>query len=146
MHQEFDKTIGIVSGYFNPIHTGHLDYIEGAKSMCDYLIVIVNNDEQVIIKGSTLFMNQKDRSRIVMALRAVGNVFISIDTDDSVVETIRRIHGLYLVDGYNFKFMNGGDRKPDNAPEGDFCRKNNIEAVYNVGGEKTCSSSELLKQ
>ena len=149
--------IGIISGYFNPLHTGHLDYIEEAKSLCEYLIVIVNNDEQVIIKGSIPFMNQNDRSRIVLALGSVDNVFISTDTDKSVVQTLRNIRDLYLhnnpseehpfkINGLSFKFMNGGDRNPNNTLEGDFCYNNGIEAVYNVGGEKTYSSSELLEQ
>ena len=57
--------IGIISGYFNPIHTGHLDYIEGAKQKCDLLYVIVNNDHQVNIKGSKQFMDEDSRLRIV---------------------------------------------------------------------------------
>jgi cytidyltransferase-like protein len=145
-------TIGIISGYFNPLHTGHLDYIEGAKSICDYLIVIINSDKQVEIKDSTPFMNQDDRARIVMALSDVSNVFISTDADGSVVETLRVIHNLYgslpptSADGWphQFKFMNGGDRRSDNTPEEDFCYNNGIKTVYNVGGNKTQSSSGLI--
>ena len=93
-------------------------------------------------------MNQNDRSRIVLALGDVDNVFISTDTDKSVVQTLRKIRDLYLYNNpsedYSFKFMNGGDRKSGNTLEEDFCYNNGIETVYNVGGNKTQSSSELI--
>ena len=139
--------IGIISGYFNPIHTGHLDYIEGAKQMCTKLYVIVNNDKQVELKGSTRFMSEGSRLRIAGALRAVDRVMLSVDDDPSVVKSIKKIYEENQYDPfiYGFIFMNGGDRKEGNTPESDFCEQNGILLRYNVGGGKTESSSTLLE-
>ena len=140
--------VGIISGYFNPIHTGHLDYIEGAKEKCDLLYVIVNNDHQVSIKGSKQFMDEDSRVRIVRALSSVQRAMVSIDTDGAVVRSIAKIHKEYCDDPFvsGVYFMNGGDRKAGNTPESDFCEQNNIHLLYNVGGGKTESSSTLLQK
>tara|TARA_R100000008_G_C3583463_1_gene170340 strand:+ start:2085 stop:2588 length:504 start_codon:yes stop_codon:yes gene_type:complete len=139
--------IVVVSGYFNPIHVGHLDYIEEASKLGDSLIVIINNDEQVKIKGSKPFMNENDRARIVAAIGCVSRCVISNDTDGTVVETLKELYNSYSVD-WDFDdmiFANGGDRKKDNSPEEEYCRWRGIKTVYNVGGKKTQSSSELLR-
>ena len=139
--------VGIISGYFNPIHTGHLDYIEGASKKCDVLYVIVNNDLQVGLKGSTRFMSEESRSRIVKALGCVSRTMVSIDEDATVVRSIAKIHKEYCDDPFvdGIYFMNGGDRKEGNTPESVFCLENGIGLLYNVGGEKTESSSTLLE-
>ena len=72
--------IVVVSGYFNPLHVGHLDYLESAKKLGDFLIVIVNNDDQVKIKGSTPFMSLEDRIRIVKSLDCVSQAVPSKHT------------------------------------------------------------------
>ena len=138
--------VGIISGYFNPIHTGHLDYIEGAKEKCDLLYVIVNSDHQVGLKGSKKFMDEDSRLRIVRALSCVQRAMISIDNDGTVVRSIAKIHKEYCDDPFvdGIYFMNGGDRKEGNTPESDFCEQNNVYLIYNVGGGKTQSSSTLL--
>ena len=140
--------VGIISGYFNPIHTGHLDYIEGAAQKCDLLYVIVNSDHQVGLKGSKEFMDESSRLRIVGALEDVDRSMISIDKDGSVVESIGEILKQYCDDPFvdRIRFMNGGDRKDGNTPESEFCASNNIDLVYNVGGGKTESSSTLLEK
>ena len=139
-------TVVVISGYFNPLHTGHIDYIKSASALGNKLIVIVNNDVQVSLKGSTPFMKEHDRMSIVSAIKGVGRVVLSIDTDGSVVQTLSSIYKEYSVD-YFFErmiFANGGDRKKDNSPEEAYCNWRKIMSVYNVGGGKTQSSSKLI--
>lgn len=138
--------IGIISGYFNPLHTGHLDYIESAKKNCNYLHVIVNSDKQVALKGSSPFMNEKDRTRIINALSDVDAAMLSIDEDESVVASLEKLYKKYECDVFidSITFMNGGDRVMGNTPEEKYCYKQGIYTLYNVGGGKTQSSSSLL--
>ena len=140
--------IGIISGYFNPIHTGHLDYIESAKQECGVLYVIVNSDKQVKVKGSEPFMDEDSRVRIVKALQAVNYAFISVDEDETVVKSIEQIYKCNQNDPFidSFVFMNGGDRIAGNTPEEEYCRDNDIETLYNIGGGKTQSSSILIER
>lgn len=149
------NSIVVVSGYFNPIHTGHIDYLKGARKLGGILIVVVNNDAQVRLKGSVPFMPQRDRLVIVNALGCVSEAVPSIDTDGSVVRTLRSIRDkFHSRNDYRFQppvvpriiFANGGDRKVDNIPEYDLCESLGIEMAFNVGGGKTQSSSELLEK
>lgn len=137
----------VISGYWNPIHVGHLDYIENAKLLGDTLVVIVNNDTQVKIKGSEPFMKELARQRIVESIKGVDRAMVSLDKDGSVVKTLEFIWGHYSQDP-EFKemmFANGGDRKEGNVPETNLCKELGILEVYGVGGEKAESSSNLLK-
>ena len=90
----------VISGYFNPLHVGHLDYIENAKKLGDYLIVIINSDNQVKIKGSRPFMKEQDRKRIVSAIKPVNETIISIDKDASVVQTLKSLWDRYSTDPF----------------------------------------------
>ena len=150
------KKIAICSGYFNPIHKGHVDYLTQARKLADKLFVIVNNDLQVEIKGSVPFMDEEERLYIVKSLKPVDSAIVSLDKDSSVCETITSIHNLYstlnltgdiLGTGVSYKliFTNGGDRKSEEIPEYEVCQSLGIEMVFNVGGGKTQSSSDLLK-
>ena len=138
----------VISGYFNPLHTGHLDYIKAASELGDKLVVIVNNDKQVELKGSKPFMNQVDRMRIASAIKGVDKVALSIDEDESVVNTLKSIYGEYAIDYFfdSMIFCNGGDRTKGNSPEEDYCKWRVIKTAYSVGGKKTQSSSELLNK
>jgi len=138
--------IVICSGFMNPIHTGHIDYMEAAKALGNYLIVIVNNDEQVKLKGSTPFMSESDRLRIVESIGCVNRAMISIDNDSSVVGSLQLIHGRYSLDVFvdSITFANGGDRTAGNSPEETYCKEAGILTAYGVGGGKTKSSSELI--
>ena len=138
----------VISGYFNPIHTGHLDYIKAASEMGEKLIVIVNNDNQVSLKGSAPFMKEDERMRIVNAIKGVSKAVLSIDTDEAVTETIKSIYNECSVDYFfdSMIFANGGDRTKGNSPEEKYCQWRGIKTAYNVGGGKTQSSSELLKK
>jgi cytidyltransferase-like protein len=137
------KTIVAVSGYFNPIHVGHLEMIEKAKKLGDYLVVIVNNDKQVKLKGRVSFMDEKDRVKIVKALKWVDEVVLSIDNyrwDNGEVPIIKT-----LAKVKPDIFANGGDRKKDlaNIPEYEVCQKLNIKMVDGLG-KKIRASSELI--
>ena len=137
----------VISGYWNPIHVGHLDYIENAKLLGDILVVIVNSDAQVKIKGSEPFMKEAARQRIIESIKGVDRAMVALDKDGSVGETLEFIWDCYSQDP-KFKemiFANGGDRKEGNVPEIIVCNKLGIRDVYGVGGEKTESSSNLLK-
>ncbi|MEI6836058.1 MAG: adenylyltransferase/cytidyltransferase family protein [Candidatus Falkowbacteria bacterium] len=127
-----------VSGYFNPLHVGHLDMIEMASKLGDKLVVIINNDHQVKLKGSVPFMTLPDRVRIIAALRAVDEVFISIDRDKTVCKSLTKLRPDI--------FANGGDRKSlGDVPEYPICQKLEITMVDGLG-KKIRASSELIKR
>ena len=140
--------IVVISGYFNPIHSGHLDYIDAASDLGDFLVVIINNDHQVKIKGSTPFMSEDERQRVVSSIKGVHYTYISTDEDESVSNSLLNIYYLFR-DNYDFidmTFANGGDRKEGGIPEEEVCNRFGIKMAYNVGGEKTQSSSNLIKE
>ena len=123
-----------VSGYFDPIHVGHLEYLKMAKSLGDKLVVIINSDYQAGLKKGKSFMPEQDRLEIVQALRCVDEVFLSIDKDKSVCKSLE-----YLKPDI---FTNGGDRSLEEIPETAVMKKYNIEMVDGLG-EKIRSSSEI---
>ena len=137
----------IVSGYFNPIHSGHIDYLESAKEIGDYLIVIVNNDKQVELKGSVPFMDEEERVKIVSSLRCVDRAVVSIDDDPTVCQSIKKEYHRLQDDPFfiGMAFANGGDRKKGGVPEDVLEEELGINMVYNVGGKKTQSSSTLIQ-
>ena len=136
------KKAVIVSGYFNPLHKGHLELFEKAKEVGDILIVIVNNDIQRELKGSQFFQDQDERIRIIRALSIVDMAWISVDKDSTQNETLR-----LMVDKFygsmKLAFANGGDQNNDTIPEADICRMFDIELIDGLG-DKIQSSSWLL--
>ena len=134
----------IVSGYFNPIHKGHLEYFAKAKSMADELFVIVNSDLQRSLKGSKEFQNEEERVIIVSHIREVDKTILSIDKDRTVCETIQKIVKDYGKD-YEIAFANGGDQNNDTIPEKPVCKKLGVALIDGLGG-KIQSSSWLLKK
>ena len=134
----------IVSGYFNPIHKGHLEYFNNAKSMADKLFVIVNNDNQRKLKGSKDFQDENERMFIVSNIKAVDKVVLSIDTDRTVCKTIESI-AKEFGEKFNLVFANGGDQNNDNCPEKDICSEYSVELIDGLGA-KIQSSSWLLKK
>ena len=99
----------IVSGYFNPLHKGHIEYINSAKSLAQVLFVIVNNDEQRALKGSKEFQKEAERLFIISNLKAVDHAILSIDSDRTVSATIADIAKNYGK-AYKLAFANGGDQ------------------------------------
>lgn len=123
-----------VSGYFDPIHIGHLEYLKMAKELGDSLVVIVNNNYQCKLKKGKPFMDQNDRLEIVKALRFVDEVFLSIDKDRTVCKSLEAVRPNI--------FANGGDRATSEVPETPICKKYNIKMVDGLG-DKIRSSSNL---
>jgi len=137
------KKAVIVSGYFNPIHKGHLEYFNNAKALADELFVIVNNDHQRALKGSKEFQKEDERMIIVSNIKAVDKAILSIDQDRTVCETIRMIANQYGAN-YELGFANGGDQNNDTIPERPICEEMNVTLIDGLG-DKIQSSSWLLK-
>jgi len=134
----------IVSGYFNPIHKGHLEYFNNAKALADELFVIVNSDFQRELKGSKEFQKEEERLFIVQNIKAVDKAFISIDKDRTVCESIRFIYENFGQD-YDLGFANGGDQNNNSIPEAPTCTELKIQLIDGLG-DKIQSSSWLLNK
>ena len=135
--------IVIVSGYFNPLHKGHIEYFNKSKEYGDKLYVIVNNDKQRELKGSKEFQDEDERIFIIQNLKMVDRVFLSIDTDRTVCQTIGMIHSLEDQSDELF-FANGGDQINDTIPERQVCDWLGIKLIDGLG-DKIQSSSWLIK-
>ena len=133
----------IVSGYFNPIHKGHLEYFNNAKALSDELFVIVNNDLQRGLKGSKEFQKEDERLFIVENIKAVDKAIISVDKDRTVCASIRLLCETYGAD-YELGFANGGDQDNTSIPEAPVCKELNVQLIDGLG-DKIQSSSWLLK-
>jgi len=154
--------ICITSGYVNPLHSGHINLINGMiKWSNNYnqweenIVItyfIVNNDKQVSIKKSIPFMNESERCFIIKHIKGINHSMISIDEDNTVSKSIEKICQEHLQDGSEreFYFFKGGDRSDSSKmpqSELDVCKKYNIEIVYGCGGfNKANSSSEILRK
>ena len=134
----------IVSGYFNPIHKGHLEYFNNAKALADQLFVIVNNDHQRGLKGSKEFQDENERMIIVSNIKAVDKAILSVDTDRTVCATIKMIAEQYGEE-FELGFANGGDQNNDTIPEKVVCALMNVALIDGLG-DKIQSSSWLLKK
>jgi cytidyltransferase-like protein len=134
----------IVSGYFNPIHKGHIEYFQNAKANGEELFVIVNSDYQRALKGSKEFQDENERVFIVENIRLVDKCFLSNDKDKTVVESIKMIFNQFAND-YVLAFANGGDQNNDTIPERSICEELGIELIDGLGN-KIQSSSWLLKK
>ena len=142
MQNNFKRKIGIVSGYFNPLHRGHLEYINKARSEVDKLIAIVNNDLQVKLKQSKFFLDQDHRKLIIENLKAVNYALISIDIGPTVSRTIE-----YISKNINgdLIYFNSGDSKTPNPVELHTCEKYSINYKF-IPLPKLTSSSKILKK
>ena len=129
------KTI-CVSGGFDPIHVGHVRLIQSASEHGD-VFVILNSDEWLMRKKGYMFMTFDERKEIIQSMRAVHDVIEVNDDDGSVCEALERIRPHF--------FGNGGDRLSDNVPEVELCKELGIKMIFNLGGEKIQSSSDLVQ-
>lgn len=125
------------SGYFDPLHKGHLDYLKLSKLLGDKLIVILNNDKQAALKKGKAFMSQEERKMVLESLGFVDEVFISIDDDKTVCRSLEAVNPSI--------FAKGGDRFSDEIPEAVVCKRLGIKIIDNLG-EKIQSSSNLIKK
>lgn len=132
----------IVSGYFDPLHVGHIECMNLAKRLGNRLIILLNNNKQTEMKKGKYFMPAEERKKILEELRCVDEVFESIDEDKSVCKSIKAIAEKYL--GHKVIFAKGGDRFIYEIPETKLCREIGVEVVDGLG-EKIQSSSELIK-
>jgi D-beta-D-heptose 7-phosphate kinase/D-beta-D-heptose 1-phosphate adenosyltransferase len=133
----------LASGYYDPIHSGHIEYLElakqYAKSRAAHLVVIVNNDAQAVLKKGKPFMSEGERLNIVRSLRCVDHAFIATDKDGSVCESIREAARHFKV----VAFAKGGDRFFNEIPEAAVCKQLGIVIVDSLGA-KIQSSSSLI--
>jgi cytidyltransferase-like protein len=138
------KQLVIVSGYFNPLHKGHLELFHRAKSYNhgDRLLVIVNSDYQLSLKGSKEFQDELERLMIIRNLRIVDESIISIDRDETQCATLKYLTDLYSGE-YQLIFANGGDQTNDIIPEAQVCLDNDIKLIDRLGN-KIQSSIWLL--
>lgn len=140
------KTIVITSGYFNPIHPWHIECLELCKELWDELWVIVNNDIQAKLKTwkDTVFQDENFRMKVVNSLRVVDQVFLSVDKDGSVCESIREISKKIREKYWNgtiIYFWKWGDRFSGNIPEVQVCKDCGIE-IKDWLWSKTHNSSD----
>jgi cytidyltransferase-like protein len=126
-----------VSGGFDPIHVGHVRMIKQAAELGD-VIVIANSDDWLNRKKGYIFMPWQERAEILQNIKGVIAVYEAKDSDNSVCESLKNLKPDI--------FANGGDRKNDNVPEVKLCHELGIDLVWNIGGGKIQSSSELVKK
>ena len=137
------KKAVIVSGYFNPIHKGHIELFRKAKEGADKLWVIVNSDLQRELKGSKEFMDELERKEIVESIRYVDYALISQDKDSTQCNTLELFSQMF-GEQYDLYFANGGDQNNDTIPEREVCERVGIGLIDGLG-DKVQSSSWLLK-
>ncbi len=135
----------IISGYFSPLHGGHLDMIEAGVELGDRLVVIVNNNAQQLLKKGKVILDEQDRLRVILALRAVDDAMVAIDDDGTVSASIERLAQKYS--GHHIVFGNGGDRDSGAVvPETAVCEQYGIEMVFDMGGTNKRDSSSRINQ
>lgn len=141
------ETVVLVTGGFDPLHSGHLAYFKAAKKLGDKLIVGINSDSWLERKKGKNFLPLSERYEIVSALKYVDNCILFNDEDGTAIEAIRNVIMLYPFD--RIIFANGGDRVEGNTPEEDakLFPEKDIIFQYGVGGlDKKNSSSWILQK
>lgn len=133
--------IVLVTGGFDPIHSGHIDYMNKAKQLSDLLIVGLNSDEWLARKKGKPFMPYHERECVVRNMKCVDDVMSFDDSDNSASDAIRKVRALYP--NATIVFANGGDRTQENIPEMN-CGVDNVKFVFGVGGENKKNSSRWI--
>jgi len=131
----------LVTGGFDPLHSGHIEYFKAAKELSNYLVIAVNSDKWLIKKKNYFFMPWSERSEIIKSLSFVDEVIAFDDSDGSACDAIK----ICLTKAEKVLFANGGDRKKNNIPEADsFLNNPNVEFIYGIGGAHKINSSSNL--
>lgn len=142
-HQQ--ARVAIASGYFNPLHVGHLRMMHEASAIADHLVVIVNNDDQQLVKSGKVIQPLDHRIEIVRALRVVDDVVPAIDADGTVRATLAQLRDRYP--SAHLLFVQGGDRSdPTKVAELDTCIALEIELVFAVGGSDKADASSRINR
>lgn len=136
----------ILSGGFDPPHVGHIRMVQAAAKQADFVFVGCNTDDWLTRKKGYVFMSLEDRSEIMKSVKGVHAVIPFSDDDDTAIHLIKKVCALYDPRGFKVAFGNGGDRKEGNTPEQRYCENNNIDMVWNLGGGKIRSSSDLVER
>lgn len=142
------KKLIVVSGYFNPIHGGHIKMLEAAKDYGDKVLVIVNNDNQQKLKKGKIIMSESERLYVIKAIRYVDEAMLSeeLKDDPSITKTLENVAKKY-GDMYSITFANGGDRDSSKeVPETSVCEKYNIAMIFDMGGNEKLNSSSNINR
>jgi len=131
-----------VSGGFDPVHKGHLLMIEEAAKL-GKVVILLNSDAWLTRKKGKPFLDEEQREYIMQSIKGVEDVLIMDDSDGTALEGLKQFKYIY-GDNNDLYFANGGDRTNENVPELDYCMVNDINLLWNIGGEKSASSSHLL--
>ena len=137
------KKLIILSGGFDPVHKGHVRMFEAASKL-GYVAVGINSDKWLIRKKEKYFMPFSERKEILESIKFVDEVVGFNDDDDTACDLIKNINNKYS-EKMEIYFGNGGDRTNQTTPEIEYCDKNNIGLIWDLGGGKIQSSSDLLK-
>ena len=134
----------LISGGFDPIHSGHIKLINDASKYGD-VIVLLNSDEWLRNKKGKEFLSFDERKIIMKNIKGVIDVIEFEDSDKTCIDGIKKVKSLYKNN--IIKFANGGDRNNENTAEKEFCDKNDVETLFGIGGnDKSNSSSWILKK
>ena len=136
----------IVSGGFDPLHEGHINYLQEANALGDVLIVALNSDEWLIRKKGNFFLNFEQRNAIIKSLTVVNSVINFDDSDNTAIDAINKVKNLFIFDNkLKIIFANGGDRVEDNVPEIEYFKQDNsVEFMFEVGGANKINSSSAI--
>ena len=140
--------IAIVSGYFNPIHIGHLRMLKAARELAPHLVVIVNNDKQQLLKKGRILMTEDDRHEIVAELRCVDEAFVAVDDDATVVASLRQGARAATRTPSCSSATAATGRTPATVPSAEthLTEEIGLQMVYGVGGEDKADSSSRINE
>ena len=142
MRKDYD--VVLISGGFDPVHKGHVRMVKSSAKLGEILVVGVNSDEWLKRKKGKAFMGFEERVEIMSSFQGVGYATGFDDSDNSASDLIHAARKCYP--DASIAFANGGDRVHDNIPEVQTCLDNRVEMVWNVGGGKIQSSSDLISR